>query len=340
MKPPAFWYPHETGSRLRVPLAARLLSPLGWLYDFGGRVKRWTTTPSVAPVPVLCVGNLTAGGTGKTPLAVTIVSMLKDDGVSPVILTRGYGGREAGPLLVNPDHHRADDVGDEPLLLARAAPVVVARRRAEGAALAAAHGADVIIMDDGFQNPDLNKTLSLLVVDGAVLFGNERVIPAGPLRERIASGLARAGAVIIMGQMSERAARFAREAPVPVFHARLEPEPAALSRLRGRSYLAFAGIGRPEKFFDTARTHGLNVKATRAFPDHHVFTRADLDQLTAHSQDLGATLLTTEKDAARLPDTLRARAETLPVRAEIADAAAFRAFLLRRLALEPDRRTP
>ncbi|WP_448190603.1 tetraacyldisaccharide 4'-kinase [Azospirillum sp. sgz301742] len=325
MKTPAFWY------RPAGP-AARLLAPIGALYGLAGRWRFSRTTPQQAGVPVLCVGNLVAGGAGKTPVAISIIEALTARGIAVHALTRGHGGSESGPLAIDPARHGAADVGDEALLLARHAPTWVARDRAAGARAAVNAGAQAIVMDDGFQNPGLAKDVSVLVVDGAAGFGNGLLIPAGPLREPVTRGLARADSVVVMGE--DRAGIAARVAPLPVLHARIEPEVATLA---GQRLLAFAGIGRPEKFFATLRGLGAELVDTAAFADHHRYSADEVRQLIARADALTATPMTTTKDAVRLPDALRDRVRTLPVRATWADPAALDA-LLDRLFAKGDRR--
>ncbi|MGF1456351.1 MAG: tetraacyldisaccharide 4'-kinase [Alphaproteobacteria bacterium] len=326
MKAPDFWYPAPPA---RTGVAATLLTPLGWLYDGAGRFKARVTKAFDPGVPVICVGNLTVGGTGKTPVALTLARFLQAEGARPWFLTRGHGGREAGPLQVDPARHTAIDVGDEPLLLARTAPTAVSRNRAEGAGFAAARGADVIVMDDGFQNPGVAKTVNLVVVDGTALFGNGRVVPAGPLREAVAHGLARAHGVIVMGpgRPDEALAPFAG----PVFRGRLEAERDAVTDLQAHRHVAFAGIGRPTKFFATARALGLTLVADIPFADHHPYTPEDFARLRAEADRLGAGLLTTEKDAARLSPTQRAALRVLPVRATFDNEPALRRLISDRL---------
>lgn len=279
---------------------AALLAPLGALYGLATRLRFAYAKPWRAPVPVVCVGNLVMGGAGKTPVALDLARRL--DGVH--ILTRGYGGTEKGPLRVDPAVHTAVQVGDEALLLAEAAPTWVGGDRVASAKTAVAAGAKVLLMDDGFQNPGLTKDLSLLVVDGAYGFGNGRVFPAGPLREAPARGLARAGAVVLIGGN----ATGLDFGGLPVLKARLVPGPEAAD-LMGKPLVAFAGLGRPEKFFATLEGLGCNLAAERAFPDHHPYTEADLESLAA----TGLTLVTTAKDRVRLPPAFRDRVAVLTV---------------------------
>ncbi|MEO3428352.1 tetraacyldisaccharide 4'-kinase [Pelagibius sp. CAU 1746] len=289
MQAPDFW--HRDG------LLARLLNPLGGIYHLAGVARRAAARPWQAAVPVICVGNLVAGGAGKTPVALSLLEILKDRGLRPAALTRGYGGAAAGPLRVVPGEHDAADVGDEALLLAAAAPTWVSRDRVAGARAAAEAGADIIVMDDGFQNPSLKKDLSLLVVDAGYGLGNGRVMPAGPLRETAASGLARADALVIVGEgyIGETEKNLAKD--LAVLRARLQPKDDAL---RGQRVFAFAGIGRPEKFFETLRGQGAELAGTESFPDHQPYTAATLARLRSAARAAGAQLVTTAKDAARM----------------------------------------
>jgi tetraacyldisaccharide 4'-kinase len=325
MRAPDFWT--EDGA------LAALLSPLGAGYDLAGRLRRAMVPPVAADIPVVCVGNLVAGGAGKTPVVLALVEALAARGAAVHCLTRGYGGSAAGPRRVDAARDGAAEVGDEALLLARAAPSWVARDRAAGARAAAAAGARVVVMDDGFQNPALAKDLSLVVVDGAYGFGNRRVMPAGPLRETVARGLARADAVVLLGH-DQRNLGAALARRLPVLTARLEPRPGS-ERLAGRRVLAFAGIGRPEKFFATLAGPedgpggglGAELVETRAFPDHHPYGAAELRALRARARSLDAILVTTEKDAVRLAPEQREGIETLAVAVAWDDPAALQALL-------------
>jgi tetraacyldisaccharide 4'-kinase len=326
MREPAFWW-REPGS------AARLLSPLAALYG-AVAARRLRRSGQRAAAKVICIGNLTVGGAGKTPTAIAAVRLLRDAGANPAFLTRGYGGRLAGPLVVAPTHTAAD-VGDEPLLLARVAPTVVARDRVAGAAAAVAAGADTIVMDDGFQNPSLEKDLSVLVVDGRRGIGNGKVFPAGPLRAPLAAQLARAHALLVVGEAgwSARGVVTAATAAQPsLLTGRLAPDPAALAALKQARVLAFAGIADPDKFFATLRDAGIRVVATRRFADHHAFSATEAKALVAAADQSGLTLVTTEKDMARMTGdpalaVLAARARTLPVTLELDKAGALRDLL-------------
>jgi tetraacyldisaccharide 4'-kinase len=277
--------------------------------------------PVSVPVPVLCVGNLVTGGAGKTPVVLALLDDLRARGETPHALTRGYGGREAGPLRVDPARHDAVRVGDEALLLVRAAPTWLSRDRPAGAKAAVAAGASIVVMDDGFQNPSLEMDLSVLVVDGAYGFGNGRVVPAGPLREPLARGLARADAVVVIGDAKadlEQSLGSGR----PILQADLAPAGGAES-LRGRKFVAFAGIGRPEKFFASLRDQGAELAETHGFADHHTYRPDEVDKLLARAQVLGATLVTTEKDAVRLSPGQLSEIQVLAVKLAWRDPAAI-----------------
>lgn len=291
MRRPEFW--QKDGP------AAKLLTPFGWAYDVAGRIRRCLTRPYRAPVPVICVGNMVAGGTGKTPVAMALAEILIAGGLRPHFLTRGYGGKLTGPVRVDRSHHDAAAVGDEALLLAGIAPCWVARNRADGARAAAGAGAGIIIMDDGFQNPQLVMDLSLIVIDGGAGFGNGRIIPAGPLRERLHAGIKRADAAIVIG-MDISNAEAALGGQLPVLNARFVPAPETPS-LAGIPIVAFAGIGRPGKFFASLRETGCDLKAVHGFPDHHVFAPEEIAAILEQAAALGATAMTTAKDFVRLP---------------------------------------
>lgn len=297
--------------------AARFLAPFSLLYAMASRLRRTWTRPWQAPVPVICIGNLTAGGAGKTPVALAVGSLLREQGSAIHFLSRGYGGRLKGPVAVDLKVHTARDVGDEPLLLAAVAPTWIARDRVAGAKAAIAANAEIIVMDDGLQNPTLSKSLSLVVVDGGFGFGNGRVLPAGPLRQPVADGLALADAVIVIEPDTVGvAALLAERAPeMKILRARMVPLPAA-ERFAGRKLLAFAGIGRPDKFFATLRSLGGTLIAEKAFPDHHNFSPDEIMRLVEWAQAEGAIPVTTTKDHARLSADAKAMIDSLPVALE------------------------
>jgi tetraacyldisaccharide 4'-kinase len=270
---------------------------------------------------VICVGNLTAGGTGKTPAVIAISRLLMKRQLRVCILTRGYGGRTRGPTLVHTETDAADKVGDEALVLAGAAPVIVSADRAAGARLAETASAEVVVMDDGHQNFSLAKDLSIVLVDSGVRFGNGRMLPAGPLREPVQQGLARADVVVVTGEGEFDVPNFSG----PVLRARLVPEDAA--GLSGQRVLAFAGIGRPEKFFRTLRKLGAIPVSTHGFSDHHVYTHREMARLREQGHANSAMLITTEKDFVRLPASQRRDIRYLPIRAEFDDPAAHATIL-------------
>jgi tetraacyldisaccharide 4'-kinase len=294
MHEPAFWYRPSS-------LTSRLLMPLGAVYG-AVAARRLARGGIDAGIPVLCVGNYHVGGAGKTPAVLALVSLLRDAGEAPIVLSRGYGGSLRGPVKVDVDRHAAGDVGDEPLMMAAVVPVVVARDRADGVALARSQGASVIVMDDGFQNPSIAKDASLIVIDGDRGLGNACVFPAGPLRAPLAPQLARTDALIIIGDgraADTVAAAVAAQGGL-VLRAHLMPSKACLAALGGRRVLAFAGIGDPARFFRTLRTSGVEVVAEKAFADHHPFSQDEIEALAAAAKRDGLTLVTTEKDLARL----------------------------------------
>jgi len=316
MRTPAFWY-RQPGA------ASAMLAPVARLYALGARIKNQFAQPYRAAVPVICVGNLVAGGAGKTPVALALAGLLADRKVA--FLSRGYGGAQAGPLRVEAHRHRADEVGDEPLLLARAATTWVARDRAAGAQAAADAGAELIIMDDGFQNPSLAKDFSLIVVDGATGFGNGRLVPAGPLREPVGAGLARADAMVIVGD-DETGIAANLHPDFPVLAARLTPTTDA-DFVAGKRVVAIAGIGRPAKFFATLEEMGCTVAAHHAFADHHRYTPDEIMRICVEAAALDATPVTTEKDWVRLPQPTRSMVQTVPVILDWRDENHIRALL-------------
>lgn len=322
MRAPAFWW------RPRG-LASALLAPLGAVYGAvtGARLKRRGTS---AGIPVICVGDPTLGGAGKTPTAIALTKLLLAAGERPCLITRGYGGRERGPRLVDAAVDGADAVGDEALLLARAAPTVVAADRVAGSRFAARVKPTVLVLDDGFQNPALAKDFSLLVIDGANGIGNGRVFPAGPLRAPLAAQLAKAQALVCIGKGAacEAVAALAKKRNIPAFAAKIIPEPLAAQKLKGCRVLAFAGIGRVEKFFRTLADIGAEVVERRAFPDHHSYSSREAEELLAAAKARDLVLVTTEKDQARIaraPELagLHAASVVLPIVLEFEDAAAL-----------------
>jgi tetraacyldisaccharide 4'-kinase len=294
MREPAFW--HRPPSWMSL-----VLTPLAALYGLvaGTRLQRKGFD---AGIPVLCVGNYHVGGAGKTPTVLALTNVLRDLGETPIVLSRGYGGRLRGPIKVDPERHVAEDVGDEPLMLARTVPVVVARERVDGVALARSQGATVILMDDGFQNPAIAKDASLIVIDAGRGLGNACVFPAGPLRAPLSPQLDRTDALIVIGEGNAAApvAAAISAQGKPVLSAHIRPDDASVALLRGKRVLAFAGIGDPARFFRTLRSGGIEVVVERIFPDHHPFSKSEIETLLAEAKFVSLTLVTTEKDLARL----------------------------------------
>ena len=325
MREPAFWW--------RPPgFLAAALAPLGALYG-AVAARRMARRGQRARVPVICIGNLTLGGSGKTPAAIAVARMLQSEGERPTFLTRGYGGRLAGPVTVSASHTAAD-VGDEALMLARVAPTIVARDRGAGADAVPAE-TTVIVMDDGFQNPSLEKNIAMLAIDGKRGIGNGKLFPAGPLRAPLKAQLGRCLALLVVGEPGESTHALLQASLrdlLPWFIGRLVPDPEAIARLADRQVLAFAGIGDPEKLYATLRAAGIAVAQTRSFADHHVFTAAEAAELITDADARGLTLVTTEKDHARMTGdpalaTLAARSATLPVTLVIDHEAAMRSML-------------
>jgi len=330
MREPAFWH--------RPPsFTSHLLRPLGALYG-AITATRMQRNGLEAGVPVICVGNYHLGGAGKTPTVLALANMLRELGERPVVLSRGYGGERRGPVLVDPEKHSAREVGDEPLMLASHVPVVVARDRVDGVALAKSRLASVILMDDGFQNPALMKDVALIVIDGARGIGNGLVFPAGPLRAPLAPQLARTDALVVIGAgtAAQAVAAAVAAAGKPVLAAQLEPDVAAVAKLKGQRVLAFAGIGDPGRFFRTLQASGIEVAQQKVFPDHHRFSAGEIAALLADAKRDGLIPVTTEKDLVRLSgDTelsaLGREIVSFPVMLQFEDAAVLRAFLADRL---------
>ena len=310
MRAPEFW---ERPDGFPV----RALSPLSTLWTWGARRRQRRGRSRTCGIPVICVGNLVLGGSGKTPVAIALAERLGNAGIDAHVLSHGYRGRLVGPVRVDPQGHSVRDVGDEALLSARTAPTWVARDRVAGGMAVAAAGGDCVILDDGFQDPALAKDLAFLVFDGGFGMGNGRTLPAGPLREPADDGFQRAHAAILV---DEGAADVRRALPtsLPCVRASMRPDPK-LRALRGRRVFAFAGIGRPEKFFGTLRALGADVAGARPFPDHHVYGARELERLLAAATAAEAVPVTTTKDGVRLPAEFASRVLVADVRLRFDD---------------------
>ncbi len=323
MRQPDFW----THGRGPWPI---VLSPLSALWRAAADRRRHRPDAYRAPVPVICIGNLTVGGSGKTPTALAVCARLWQNGIKAHFLIRGYGGGLKGPVRVDPERHTAADVGDEALLLGLAAPTWVGGDRSASAKAAIAAGAEMLVMDDGHQNGDLVKDLSFVVIDRGYGFGNGRIMPAGPLREAVPTGLKRADAVIALdgGDGGEREdwPQAVKEAGVPVLAAVMEPG-ADNEAIAGKKVLAFAGIGRPEKFFASLEQLGCDVAARVSFPDHHAYDVDEIMQLVEKAAAGGAIPVTTAKDAARLPADARPMIQVLKAGVSFAEPEALDALL-------------
>lgn len=329
LKTPHFWYRRPSAP---APALEKALTPLSFLYRLGSAANQRFSDPEKCGIPVICIGNLVAGGSGKTPSAIALMQLIREKQLftSPHFLTRGFGGSESGPLLVDYFKHKSEEIGDESLLLAKNAFTVVSTERAAGARLAVQKGADLVIMDDGLQNNSLHKDLNFIVIDGSVGFGNEKLLPAGPLREPLNTGLARADAFILIGKDKAGVLEILPEHK-PVFNASVEvpnnakPDP-------GKKYVAFAGLGRPEKFYQQLQHFGLDIVGWHPFPDHYPYTAEEIQKLTFEAKEKGAILITSEKDYKRIPDADWAvEIAHMPIELIWQDETALLSFLKERL---------
>jgi tetraacyldisaccharide 4'-kinase len=298
---PDFWW-------LKHPnWQARVLQPFGMIYG-AITAQRMAREGHYAGIPIMCVGNFVAGGAGKTPVAIALANLFKENNLKPFFLTRGYGARTHDQPHIVTEEDEYADVGDEALLLARHAPVIISRNRISGAYMAAEQGADVVIMDDGLQNPSLKKTRSLAVVDAVTGVGNGLCVPAGPLRAPLDDQWRLISSMILVGEgeAGTLLAQEARQRHIPVFNSRLEPPQGTIDYIRQRPVLAFAGIGRPAKFFNMLSAHGVQIMEHFAFPDHHAYSKKDIALMMRRARINGVThIVTTEKDFVRIPKAWR-----------------------------------
>ncbi len=321
MRAPSFWWQDAAEP------AARLLAPLASIYGWAAS-RQIRHAGTCVPLPVLCVGNFIAGGAGKTPAALALGRRLNALGERPYFLSRGYRSiaERHGPTRVDLSRHQARDVGDEPLLLARVAPTIVGADRLASGRLANEQGASLLILDDGLQNPSLQKDLRLVMVDGEAGIGNGYCLPAGPLRAPLADQMDLASAVIIVGKgaAGRSVAALARAAARPVIDAELVIPTTTAARLSGQRVYAFAGLGLPQKFYTSLSSAGAEVVGTASFPDHHAYTEREIRQLQRAAERRGAQLVTTEKDFVRLAHLERESAlsppTAVPVVMQFADA--------------------
>lgn len=311
LKTPKFWYKP-------VSFCAYALMPVAWFYQIGHFIfQSFTPKGYKASIPVICIGNAVSGGSGKTPTALAVMDIIKKNALykNPYFLTRGYRGEITTPQIVDIQNYNHGEMGDEAYLLAQIAPTIISPNRAKGAKLAEENGADLIIMDDGLQNKSLTKDLTFLVIDRKVDFGNNKTIPAGPLREPLSRILPKTDAIICIGDalMSDK----------PVFETSIEPK---TKKLEG-SFIAFAGLGRPQKFLDTLEKTGANIIGWHEFADHHLYTQFEIDMLLKESLTKKAQLITTEKDWVRLPHTVKGQIKTFPIIIDFKDEDYFVTFL-------------
>ena len=306
MNPPWFWESNSFSARLM----RAVLSPAGGIYSFAQTARRLSVNPKSIDSPIICIGNATLGGVGKTPFALALADLLADLDIDIFFLTRGYGGALDGPLLVGPEHSSVD-VGDEAQLLANTKRTVVSKNRATGAEFAEQKGARLIIMDDGFQNPTLKKDISFLLVDSVNYAAQGPIFPAGPYRETIADATQRADIIV---EIRDEDTPKLTTSPLPTFNASLKPTSGLCTE---NPAIAFCGIGRPQKFFDMLTAKGLDLANTYAFPDHHVYSDLELDMLRTEAQKRKARLLTTEKDYVRIPENERKGIEPVPVKMHV-----------------------
>lgn len=320
MRAPLFWQYR--------PIKAELLLPFGVLYCLGVMLKQTLQRPMQFSVPIICIGNFTLGGSGKTPTAITVAKLLHDRYPKLAFVSRGYGGKLKKPTRVDSKTHTARDVGDEPLLLARHAPCYVGKSKKETVAYAIQNGATLIILDDGMQNTSVAKDLTVAVVDGGYGLGNRFPFPAGPLREPLARGMKRTDAILFVGPDDWDVKEILADKK-PIFDATIEPNVVGLPR---KNYLAFAGIARPDKFFQSLISFGVYLRYTIGFADHHHYRPSDIGLLEQRAAEKESdAFITTEKDFVRLPAEFAQKVTVFPITVQPKDTDAFTQFMLKKL---------
>ena len=312
MKTPKYWQNQN--------LFSALLEPFGLLYGLATSLRLKIHKPYQAPIPVICIGNISAGGVGKTPVSMAVAELLKKNGKKPFFISRGYGGKLSG-VLVNTQKHTAEEVGDEPLILSSVAPCVVCHDRAKAAQISIQNGADVLIMDDGFQNPSLKKDVSLLVFNGQIGILNGKIIPAGPLRENFKNGLKRADGAVLIG---EDQTGLLKKLSLPIFKASIKEK---TPKHKNTSVVAFAGIGYPSKFYDSLEKCGLHVANNYDFPDHHFYKKDELKNIIKKGQKKGLPVYTTQKDFVKIAPNLQSYFNVLQIKAEFENKSLLLKFL-------------
>jgi tetraacyldisaccharide 4'-kinase len=327
LKTPQFWY-NDDGIGAKLKAAA--LSPLSICYGIGHKVNQSRHTAYKPSIPVICIGNIVTGGSGKTPAALAIMKLMQSTKMfkKPVFLSRGYGGSLKGPIEIDEHKHVSGDVGDEPILLSKHATTIVSRDRKEGALRAESNSSDLIIMDDGLQNPAIEKDLKIIVIDGNYGFGNRKIIPAGPLREALQTGIAKADAFILIGRDNKKIISML-PSDKPIFEASINISESWIYD-EEKSYVAFAGIGHPQKFYNSLLEKGLSIAGVKSYPDHYQYKETDIEALFEEAESKSARLVTTEKDAVRIPEELKTKfsVDAAPIQLTWKDAEAVKEFLL------------
>jgi len=319
MRAPEFWK-HRKYTHALAPALTLLWSPCGWVYGQAVEIKQQLSgQPWTCPAPIICVGNLTVGGAGKTPVALGIMQRLQSFGLNAHFLTRGYGGKLTGPVQVDSNLHTYQDVGDEALILAQTAPTWVSPDRVKGAQSAFENGAQAIVMDDGFQNPSLYKNLSVIVIDGAYGFGNGHVMPAGPLRQPLKPGLDRSDVFMIIGDDQFNVSKILNK---PILKASVHKNNWS-EIFAQRPVIAFAGIGRPQKFFDAIKNQGGDLIESHAFADHFPYDNRHLEPIINSAKSKNAVIVTTEKDMVRIPENLKHEVKALTISLDWRDRTAL-----------------